>query len=140
MILKAAEHDVCIPGMEIDRHTEPLTAAEIREKWQDKVANIKEFIATKTYKHHYGFPTCTIPIVTINLRHMRNIMELFHRNMGPAKELIFKTTPDWAKARSFPKPNGEMLTSPWYRLSDLAFDDKKQVVALKDPSFCLRES
>ena len=113
--------DICIPGCEIDRNTEPLRSFDLREKWQDKIDAIREFVKMRVYASHYGFENCLIPIVTTNPTHMLNIMQLVKEKIGSPEYLIFKAVPDWPKERRFPVPNGSMFNDPWRRVghSDL---------------------
>jgi len=120
-VISRGEQSLCIPGVEIDRNTEPLRSYVLREKWTDKFRALKEFIRNRVYQSHFGFPNCLIPIYTTNREHMHNMIALAYDTIGRSPALLFQFTEDLPKARVFPKPNGSMLTEPYLRIDQPPF-------------------
>jgi hypothetical protein len=105
-----AKRYLCVAGKEIDRHTEPLVPADLdRSGIARKLALYRDFFSERIYHRHYGFPNAVVLIISTNARHLENIMALTRKLLGPCSFLLFRPVPDWAHARRFPPPNGDML-------------------------------
>ena len=112
------QHSACFLK-EIDRNTEPVFSNENRQAWNHKLKKYQELIASNICEAHYGFPPhrTFILIVTTNETHMKNIMRLvFQLQIREPSYLCFTTEPDHAFERSYPAPNGTMLTREWLRV------------------------
>ena len=117
-IIQNEKKMLCIPAKEIDRHSEPLSPTKLRNSSiAKKLQQYKHFFDRGLYRTHYGFPNAVVLFVTINQKHMENMMALCRQIMGkPCSYLLFKTVPDWAYEPHFEAPNGWMLTEPWKRV------------------------
>lgn len=120
-VLRRGERALCIPGVEVDRNTEPLRSYHLREKWTDKISAISEFMKSRLYNSHFGFPNAVIPIYSTNRTHLFNLMALTKEMIGTPTWLIFQSVEDWPKAKHFPAPNGLMFTEPYLRIDQPPF-------------------
>jgi hypothetical protein len=112
---------LCIPGVEVDRNTEPLRSYHLREKWTDKIGAQAQFMQSRLYNSHFGFPNSIIPIYSTNRTHLSNLMVLYKEMLGPVTWPIFQYVEDWPKAKHFPPPNGAMFTEPYLRIDQPPF-------------------
>ena len=82
---------LCVPGKEIDRHTEPLVPSDLKRSGIVGKFNLyQKFFADRLYQSHYGFPNAVIPIITTNAKHLENMMALAREQIGACTFLLFK--------------------------------------------------
>jgi hypothetical protein len=120
------------PGIEVDRHTEPLTTFDLnRSSVVKKVLAYREMVATELYKTQLGMPNMLVPIVTVNAEHMHNMMRLVLSltNGKGASYLLFKTIPDFVAIDRTIEPNGSIISEPWLRAGHPPFDILKELRA-----------
>ena len=120
------------PGFELDRHTEPLSTADLeRSSIIKKVLAYREMVASNLYKTHFDFPNMLVPFVTVNAEHMRNMIELvlsLTKGKG-ASYLLFKTIPDLLSVERTIEPDGRVIAEPWLRAGYPPFDIAKEMRA-----------
>jgi len=120
------------PGLEIDRHTEPLNTFDLeRSSILRKILAYREMVATELYKHRLAMPNMLVPIVTVNRAHMENMLRLVLAltNGKGASYLLFKTLPDLASVERTIKPDDSILAEPWLRAGYPPFDLVQQLRA-----------
>lgn len=120
------------PGIEVDRHTEPLTTFDLqRSSIVKKVLAYREMVATGLYKTQLGMPNMLVPIVTVNAEHMHNMMRLVLSltNGKGASYLLFKTIPDFVAIDRTIEPDGSVISEPWLRAGHPPFDILKELRA-----------
>ncbi|MEJ0011268.1 MAG: replication-relaxation family protein [Bauldia sp.] len=106
------------PGVEVDRHTEPLTVADLhRTSILRKILGYREIVATGAYQEHFGFSNMLVPIVTINAAHMEHIKQLILDVTGGkgASYLLLKTVPDFLHPDLALQPDAALFREPWQR-------------------------
>lgn len=73
--LASANRRLWFPGFEADRHTEPLHVGDLeRSSILKKVLAYREMVAADLYRSHLGFTNMLVPIITVNERHMQNMI------------------------------------------------------------------
>ncbi len=125
-----ATRSLFFPGIEIDRHTEPLSAVDLeRSSILRKILAYREMVASEVYKSHFGFPNMLLPIITVNATHMRNMMQLVLdlTNGKGASYLLFKTVPDFVSVEKTIEPDPALLREPWARAGYPPFDIGKEL-------------
>ena len=119
------------PGIEVDRHTEPLSAFDLeRSSILRKVLGYREMVATEAYKSRLGFTNMLVPIVTVNPQHMHNMIDLVLQltNGKGASYLLFKTVPDFVSLEKTLAPDDRLLREPWQRAGYSPFDIAKELL------------
>lgn len=116
----AAARTIWFPGIEIDRHTEPLHPSDLRSRTSSillKFVLYQQFVRERLFEKHYGLPNVMVPIVTVNDVHMRNMIELaLSMSDGRGfKWMLFKSLPGIASGRIAPEPQRDILSAPWLR-------------------------
>jgi hypothetical protein len=106
------------PGVEVDRHTEPLAPADLeRSSILRKILGYREIVATSAYREHFGFPNMLVPIVTVNAAHMEHMRQLILEltNGKGASYLLLKTVPDFTHPDLALQPDAALFQEPWQR-------------------------
>jgi hypothetical protein len=113
------------PGIELDRHTEPLAALDLqRSSLAKKILAYRDVVASEAYKTQFGFPNMLVPFVTINEQHRKNMIELvtlITKGKG-ASYLLFKTMRDLMSVERTIVPDDKILAAPWQRAGRNPFD------------------
>jgi hypothetical protein len=104
-------------ALEADRSTEPVSRADLRQSsYRKKLLAYREIVTRRLYKSHLGLPNFFVLTVTMNERHMHNIMALATELAGSTTTVfLFKTSPTLADFRKAPAPTPALLTEPWQR-------------------------
>lgn len=120
--LESERKFLAIPGMEVDRDTEPgRPDKHHRVSIEQKLVKLREFFGRRLYQHHYGFPNAVVPFITTNEARLREIMGICMEVIGPCTYLLFKVVPDYAYEPHFRDLTGDLLTAPWLRLGHKPF-------------------
>jgi len=104
-------------ALEADRSSEPVNRHDLlQSSYRKKLLAYREIVANRLYKSHLGLPNLFVLTVTMNERHMYNIMALLGELAGASSTLfLFKTAPALGDFRKAPVPNPALLTEPWQR-------------------------
>jgi hypothetical protein len=113
------------PGIELDRHTEPLAPGDLeRSSILRKILGYREIIATDAYRAHFGFPNMLVPVVTVNaarMEHMRQLILELTKGKG-ASYLLLKTVPDFTHPELTLRPDAALFREPWQRAGHSPLD------------------
>jgi hypothetical protein len=106
-------------ALEADRNTEPGARGNLEQSsYLRKMLQYREVIAQSIYRMRWGIPNLLVLNITINNRHMQNLMKLGEEmtaGKGSAY-LLFKTMPSRASLEKAPVPMSQMLTEAWQRI------------------------
>jgi len=108
------------PGVEVDRHTEPLHPSDLRSRSSSillKFILYRQFVRERMYDTHYAMPNIMVPFITVNDRHLNNMVELalsLSEGRG-LKWMLFKSLPELASPTQSPEPVLDLLSTPWLR-------------------------
>lgn len=116
----AGKRTLWFPGMEADRHTEPLHPTDLRSRSSSillKLLQYQEFVRDRLFEKHYGMRNVMVPFVTVNDTHLRNMLDLvLSVTEGRGfKWMLFKSLPQLASHESSPEPQFDILSTPWQR-------------------------
>jgi len=106
-------------ALEADRNTEPAFRGNLQQtSYLRKILQYREIVAQSLYKTQWGLPNLLVLNVTINERHMQNLMRLVDElTAGKGSNyLLFKTMSSLASLEKAPLPTPEMLTVAWHRV------------------------
>lgn len=108
------------PGIEVDRHTEPLHPTDLRGRGSSillKFVLYRQFVRDRVFEAHYGMPNAMVPIVTVNTAHMRNMIDLaMSLSEGRGfKWMLFRSLEDVSSRSSTPEPQLDLLSGTWER-------------------------
>jgi hypothetical protein len=106
-------------ALEADRNTEPVFRGNLQQtSYLRKILQYREIVARVLYKTQWGLPNLLVLNVTINERHMQNLMrQVDELTAGKGSSyLLFKTMSSVASLEKAPPPTSDMLTEAWQRV------------------------
>lgn len=108
------------PGIEADRHYEPLHPTELTSRHSSILAKLlqyRHFVRERLFETHFGMGNVFVPIITVNEQHMLNMLDLvLQLTEGRGfKWMLFKALPDFASLERAVQPTPGLLTEPWLR-------------------------
>jgi len=106
-------------ALEADRNTEPVTRGNLEQSsYLRKILQYREIAARSLYKTQWGLPNLLVLSVTVNDRHMQNLMQLVDElTAGKGSSyLLFKTMPSLSSLEKAPAAASDMLTGAWQRV------------------------
>ncbi len=112
--------DLWFPGIEVDRHTEPLHPTDLRARSSSillKFLLYRQFVRERLFHTHYGMPNVMVPIITVNDTHLANMIDLaLSITDGRGfKWMLFRSLPALASVATSPEPQLDLLRTPWLR-------------------------
>jgi len=105
-------------ALEADRNTEPAFRGSLHQtSYLRKILQYREIVARSLHKSQWGLPNLLVLNVTINDRHMQNLMRpVDELTAGKGSSfLLFKTMPSLSSLEKAPLPTADMLTGAWQR-------------------------
>jgi hypothetical protein len=108
---------------EIDRHTEPLAKSELRASIAAKFDGYRRVFEGRLYTSQFGHGQALVLIVTTNVQHMRNMMEVA-AEVGIHRSTLFQTIHDHTVHGETAPVTIRFLTEGWQRQGYPAFSLK----------------
>jgi hypothetical protein len=110
-------------GFEADRHHEPVHPADLYSRNSSILAKLLQYrhlVTERLFETHFGMSNVFVPIITINERHMHNMMNLSLRISDGRgfKWMLFRTLPDVASVEKTIQPDMDLLGDPWLRANN----------------------
>jgi hypothetical protein len=107
-------------GIEADRHYEPLHPTDLNSRHSSilgKFLQYRHMVRERIFQSHFGMSNVFVPIVTVNLQHMQNMIDLaLSISDGHGfKWMLFKTVPDFASLEKTIQPDIDLIAQPWLR-------------------------
>lgn len=116
----SARRTFWFPGIEVDRHYEPLHPTDLTSRHSSilgKFLQFRHMVRERLFESRFGMTNVFVPIVTINDEHMRNMLDLVLKITDGRgfKWMLFKSVPDFASMEKTIQPDSSLLCEPWVR-------------------------
>lgn len=121
--VRGEQRVICIPGIQVERGTKGVRVKDLTRSSVGKhLRHAVEAKESNAYRRHFGFDNMILPFIFTSETQTALAMDYLKefRPRGCAY-IVFKTIPDLAYQRHFPKPSSDFFTSPWLRVGHAPF-------------------